>query len=131
MKKRTPYRSNRNVVIYQVTLKQSGQRYIGKTVAIKRAFKKSMKERFKGHVDHATKGRSCTMAEAIRRLGEESFSLELLEVVRGREAATQREKQLIKTLDPRWDLNDCGLRKKGERLDVGTFDLVSACSLVA
>lgn len=131
MKKRTPYRSNRNVVIYQFTLKQSGQRYIGKTVAIKRAFKQTMKKRFKGHVDAALKGRSCTMAEAIRRFGEESFSLEVLEVVRGREAATQREKQLIKTLDPSWDLNDCGLRKKGERLDVGTFDLVSACSLVA
>jgi hypothetical protein len=55
----------------------------------------------------------------------------LLEVVRGREAAKEREKQFIKNLDPSWDLNDCGLRKKGERLDVGTFDLVSACSLVA
>lgn len=131
MKKRTPYRSNRNVVIYQLTLKQSGQRYIGKTVANKRAFKQSMKDRFKGHVDAALKGRSCTMAEAIRRFGEESFSLELLEVVRGREAAKEREKQFIKNLDPSWDLNDCGLRKKGERLDVGTFDLVNACSLVA
>jgi len=124
-------RNDRNVVIYQITLKPTGQRYIGKTVAIKRAFKKSMKARFKGHVEAAIKGRSCTMAEAIRRFGKESFSLEVLEVVRGSSAAKKRETQLIKTLDPEFDLNDCELRKKGKRLDVGTFDLVSACSLVA
>ena len=124
-------RSDRNVVIYQITLKPTGQRYIGKTVAKKRAFRRSMKERFKGHVDAAIKGRDCTMAEAIRRFGEESFVLELLEVVRGASAAKERETALIKTLDPAFDLNDCELRKKGQRLDVGTFDLVSACSLVA
>ena len=124
-------RNDRNVVIYQITLKPTGQRYIGKTVAIKRAFKKSMKARFKRHVDAAIKGRDCTMAEAIRRFGKGSFTLELLEVVRGTIAAKARESELIRSLDPEFDLNDCELRKKGERLDVGTFDLVSACSLVA
>jgi len=124
-------RNDRNVVIYQITLKPTGQRYIGKTVAIKRAFKKSMKARFKGHVEAAIKGRSCTMAEAIRRFGKESFSLEVLEVVRGSSAAKKRETQLIKTLDPEFDLNDCELRKKGKRLDVGTFDLVGVGVLVA
>ena len=131
MKKRSKKRTDCNVVIYQITLNQSGQRYIGQTVPMKRAYRRSVKQRFKKHVSDAMKGRSCTMAEAIRRFGEKSFKWEVLEVVRGTTAANKREKQFIKNLDPSWDLNDCGLRKKGERLDVGTFDLVSACSLVA
>ena len=67
------------------------------------------------------------MAEAIRRFGEKSFKWEVLEVVRGTTTANKREKQFIKNLDPSWDLNDCGLRKKGERLDVGTFDSLRTC----
>ena len=124
-------RNDRNVVIYQITLKPTGQRYIGKTIAKKRAFKKSMKDRFKAHVDAAIKGRDCTMAEAIRRFGKGSFSLELLEVVGGTIAAKARESELIRSLDPEFDLNDCELRSKGERLDVGTFDSVGAGVLVA
>lgn len=124
-------RSDRNVVIYQITLKPTGQRYIGKTVAKKRAYRRSTKERFSKHVSDAKNGSDLTLHEAIRKFGEKSFMVELLEVVRGNEAATKRENELIKTLDPNWDLNITGLQKKGRRLDVGTFDSVGAGVLVA
>ena len=114
MKTRKP-RSDRSQILYCVTC-ETGQRYFGITVAKKRAYKKSINDRWKWHVNAASNGRDCTLSRWIRRLGPQAFTIEQVEVIRGRKKALVKESQLIKTLDPDFDLNDQGLRSRKHRL---------------
>ena len=90
-------RSDRNHVIYRVII--GDQSYIGLTVANGRAYTKAVKLRVQKHISRAkTEGKGWTICEAIR--SADVVEYEVLEVVRGRKPAHQRERELIAEFEP-------------------------------
>ena len=106
-------RSDRNHAIYKLTCRPTGEQYVGLTVVRGRAFQKSVKIRWDGHVNHAlVEQRQYLLQDRIRRFGPESFDHELMEVVRGKQPAHDREKSLIETLRPELNIECTGRKKK-------------------
>lgn len=94
-------RNDRNYILYQLNV--DGQTYIGLTVAVGRAFLRSVKVRVQKHMSRARiESKDWTLCQALREA--ESVEYSVLEVVRGRKTAYQRERQLIAEYTPQ--LND-------------------------
>jgi hypothetical protein len=94
-------RNDRNYILYQLTV--DDQTYIGLTVAIGRAFLRSVKVRVQKHLSRArVENKEWTVCVALK--DAEVIQYEVLEVVRGRKNAYQRERELIYTMEP--TLND-------------------------
>jgi len=94
-------RSDRNYVLYQVTCMDTGDSYIGLTVARGRAFLRSVKVRWQKHVSRAfCENKSWAFCDFIRNNAEAEFRYEVLEVVRGRKNAYQREREIIADFEP-------------------------------
>lgn len=90
-------RNDRNYILYRVS--GDGEEYIGLTVAIGRAFLKSVKIRVQKHISRAVReNKNWAFCEYLRNA--ESVEYEVLEVVRGRKAAYARERELIAELAP-------------------------------
>lgn len=90
-------RNDRNYVIYRVTA--DGDEYIGLTVAVGRAFLRSVKVRVQKHMSRAkVENKDWKFCEALR--WSDSVEYEVLEVIRGRKAAYQRERELIRRYRP-------------------------------
>tara|TARA_B100000029_G_scaffold283066_1_gene276905 strand:- start:194 stop:547 length:354 start_codon:yes stop_codon:yes gene_type:complete len=103
-------RNDRNHVIYQIT-GPNGEKYIGVTFARRRAWKRSAKIRWEAHVRNALDyDRQNLLSVAIREHGVENFSREVLEIVRGKQNAHDRERELIKLIQP--ELNMEGMGRK-------------------
>lgn len=108
--KRKP-RSDRNHVIYQVKNKQTGEFYIGITFVRKPTKSssrskmplKSANDRFTSHVYRSYNGSKTLLHKNIKEHGADIFDVSVLEVVRGKKSAHQREIELIQKLRP--DLN--------------------------
>lgn len=63
---------------------------------------KSLHRRWRKHVQRAlTEGRDWTLCKAIRKYGHAAFSIDILEVVRGKTMAHVIERELIRELNPR------------------------------
>ena len=94
-------RSDRNHLIYRIENSNTGDFYIGVTVVMGKAYKKSLVARWKRHIYKAVQlGMEWTFSTAICEHGESAFRLEILEVVRGKADAFQRESELINSLRP-------------------------------
>lgn len=94
-------RCDRNHVIYRMSI--GDQSYIGLTVANGRAYAKAVKLRVQKHISRAIKEeKDWSICEAIR--GADTVEYEVLEVVRGRKPAHQREREYIKQLQPSLNL---------------------------
>jgi hypothetical protein len=94
-------RSDRNHVIYRVCNLTTGDDYIGLTVADGRAFLRSVKVRFQKHVSRALKeDKNWAFCRALRENDILSWDYEVLEVIRGRKNAHQRERELISEFSP-------------------------------
>ena len=94
-------RKDRNHVIYMITCKTTGDKYVGLTVAKGRAFLRSAKIRFQKHVYRAKiEQADLPISQLIRRKSPDAFLVEVLEIVRGKENAHKRELELIKELGP-------------------------------
>jgi len=92
-------RSDRNHIIYAVTAE--GQTYIGLTVAIGQAYLRSVKVRVQKHISRALKeDKDWAFCQFIRENPEVQLRYEVLEVVRGRKAAHQTEREYIRELSP-------------------------------
>ena len=103
-------RNDRNHVIYQLTA-PNGDRYVGITFARGRACKRSAKIRWEAHVRNALDyGRMNLLSLSIREHGVEGFKREVLEIVRGKQNAHDRERELIRTIEP--ELNMEGMGRK-------------------
>lgn len=90
-------RCDRNHVIYRMTI--GDQSYIGLTVANGRAFAKAVKLRVQKHISRAFKeDKDWSICEVIR--SAEVVEYEVLEVVRGRKPAHQREREYIREYQP-------------------------------
>jgi len=94
-------RSDRKHAVYRVFNILTGEFYIGITVTNGPAVKRAVKVRFQKHVSRAlVETKDWSFCSAIRAWGPECFDYEVLEVVRGRKPAHQRERELIRTLKP-------------------------------
>lgn len=94
-------RNDRNYVLYQITSEDSGDSYIGVTVATGRAFLRSVKVRVQKHLSRANREDKCwTFCEFIRKNPDTQLAYEVIEVVRGRKNAYQRERELISEYQP-------------------------------
>ena len=90
-------RSDRNYVLYRVS--GEGESYIGLTVANGRAFLRSVKVRVQKHISRANReNKDWSFCQYLREA--ESVQYEVIEVVRGRKAAYQRERELIAEYQP-------------------------------
>jgi hypothetical protein len=94
-------RNDRNYVLYKLYI--DGAEYIGLTVSIGRAFLRSVKVRVQKHISRAAvENKDWTVCSALRNASVVEY--EVLEVIRGRKAAYQRERELIAEYEP--ELND-------------------------
>ncbi len=94
-------RNDRNYVLYQIVWPDSGDSYIGLTVATGRAFLRSVKVRVQKHLSRArTENKDWSIYQFIRENSNLDLDYEVLEVVRGRKPAYQRERELIKEYTP-------------------------------
>ena len=110
IRRRRKRRSDRNHVIYVATCPE-GRRYVGVTFARRRAYLGSALLRWKAHVHNATVyDHDTLLGHAIREHGSGSFALEILEVVRGKKNAHERERELIQEMRP--ELNMEGMGRK-------------------
>ena len=94
-------RNDRNYILYE--LRVDNQTYIGLTVAVGRAFLKSVKIRVQKHISRAlVENKDWTLCKAIQEADTIQYSV--IEVIRGRKAAYSRERELIAEYSP--ELND-------------------------
>jgi len=94
-------RSDRRHAVYSISNILTGERYVGITVCQGAAVQRSLKIRWQKHVRRAqTERTNWSLCEAIREWGPECFEISLMELVRGRKPAHQRERELICELAP-------------------------------
>lgn len=94
-------RNDRNHVLYRVVCTDTGDEYIGLTVAVGRAFVRSVKVRWQKHISRAIKeNKEWNFCKFLRDNIDAKYTYEVIEVVRGRKEAHQRERQLIKEYSP-------------------------------
>ena len=99
MMKRRKKRVDRNHIVYQLVVRDLI--YIGVTYVENKSPSKSLKRRWRKHVQRAlTEGRNWALCRAIRKYGRDAFTVEVLEVVRGRKPAHARERELIAQYAP-------------------------------
>lgn len=93
-------RSDRNHAIYCITNTVTNEQYIGLT-AISTTVKRSLFVRIRKHIQRAkTESKNWGLCESIRQHGTSSFNYGVVEIVRGKKAAHERETLLIKTFNP-------------------------------
>ena len=94
-------RSDRNHVIYAVTCVDTGDQYIGLTVSQGRAFLRSVKLRWQKHVSRSVReNKDWILYRFLRDNADAVYTYEVLEVVRGRKPAHQREREIIADFQP-------------------------------
>lgn len=93
-------RTDRNHIVYSLTI---GKReYIGVTYVENRSPTKSLERRFRKHVQRAyAENKGWKLCEAIRKYGPDAFELEVIQVVRGKAAAHEIERDLIRIRKPK------------------------------
>lgn len=95
------HRCDRNHILYQITNVKTGEKYIGLTAVQDGKVQASLNHRWKNHVNRAlNECRELTFCKAIREHGPENFFPKILEIVRGKVDAFQRERELIDSLKP-------------------------------
>ena len=93
-------RTDRNHVIYELECKETGETYIGLTVQDGTP-ESSVRGRFNRHISRARKeGKDWLLCEALRKYGRDGFERRVLEVIRGKSPAHERERELTKQLEP-------------------------------
>ena len=94
-------RSDRNHVLYKITCVDTGDSYVGLTVSQGRAFLKSVKVRWQKHVSRAKReNKEWLLYEFLRTYDTANYKYEVIEVIRGRKPAHQRERELIEEISP-------------------------------
>lgn len=98
--KRAKKRSDRNHVVYRL-IGPDGSSYIGMTVMVKKTPLLAVKRRWQKHVSRANReAPEWNLYEAIRQYGADKFQLLVLEVVRGRKIAFDRERAWMDEIQP-------------------------------
>jgi hypothetical protein len=91
-------RSDRRHIVYSITNAVNGEYYIGITQGFRQ---KDLKIRIQKHIRRAlTEGKSWALCCAIRSYGVEVFVPQIIQVVRGKNAAHMLERELIGEYSP-------------------------------
>ena len=94
-------RNDRNYVLYQIVAEDTGDNYIGLTVATGRAFLRSVKVRVQKHMSRAKReDKNWAFCEFIRQNPDAALTYEVLDIVRGRKKAYEIERQYIEEFQP-------------------------------
>jgi hypothetical protein len=94
-------RRDRNHILYRIDCTVTGEYYIGLSGCIGRKVAGTLAERFRRHCSKAMhEAHRWTLHKRIRRYGPQKFRAQVLLIVRGRDAAFQEERRLIRTLRP-------------------------------
>ena len=94
-------RNDRKYVLYQIVAEDTGDNYIGLTVATGRAFLRSVKVRVQKHMSRAKReDKNWALCEFIRQNPDAALTYEVLDVVRGRKKAYEIERQYIEEFQP-------------------------------
>jgi hypothetical protein len=93
-------RSDRNYVLYNISCETTGDTYVGLTVATGRAFLRSVKVRVQKHLSRARRENKDWNLYTFLRQNENDLKYEVLEVIRGRKNAYQREREIINEFNP-------------------------------
>ena len=92
-------RSDRNHIIYELVLAEGN--YIGVTAKTESTVLKSVRTRINKHIYRSrSEDKSWRLYEAIRERGCGAFSFAIVAVIRGKTAAHQAERELIRELAP-------------------------------
>ena len=92
-------RTDRTHIIYRLSV--GSKFYIGVTAKTESTVLRSVRVRWNKHVYRSrTEDRKWRLYEAIRRYGAEQFEVEVVEVLRGKSIAHQRERELLRELQP-------------------------------
>lgn len=102
MLKNRKRRKDRNHLIYVITNVHTNEQYIGLTgIGISGSVKKTLKRRMQKHMQRAlAENKNWGLCNALREYGAQSFTYGLVDVVRGKLAAHQRELELIREYQP-------------------------------
>lgn len=101
--KRRAKRKDRTHVVYQ--LEVQGMLYIGITAKSRSTPLRSVWDRWQKHQSRARQEeKSWPLCVAIRKYGAEAFSYSVVEVVRGKALAHQREREIIREVKPKLNL---------------------------
>ncbi len=100
MIKKRKRRSDTNHIIYSLAI---GKReYIGVTIVNDRSPSKSLKRRWQKHIQRAmSEDKAWKLSLAIRKHGPEAFTVEVVQIVRGKSNAHEIERELIRTRKPK------------------------------
>ena len=102
-------RNDRNHLIYKLTCSEDGSFYIGMTFIEQRNAEKSLRRRWLAHKRNALKyNKQEILSETVRQYGLESFTREVLQIVRGKANCHEVERQLIKDLQPTLNMEGMG-----------------------
>lgn len=100
MMKKRKTRSDRTHIIYQAVCTATGESYVGVTAKTQSTINKSLWTRWRKHIYRAlNEDKDWTLCRAIRKHGADAFELFILETVRGKAAAHERERLLTQELD--------------------------------
>lgn len=93
-------RIDRNHIVYSIAI---GKReYIGVTVVNNGSVSKSLKRRWQKHVQRAlAEDKGWKLSLAIRKYGSEAFTVEVVQIVRGKSNAHNVERDLIRVRKPK------------------------------
>ena len=92
-------RTDRNHIIYEI--RRATSLYIGVTYVENQSPKKSLDRRWRKHVSRALREeKAWRLCEAIRKHGAEAFKVTIVAIVRGKTAAHEYERDLIRTKKP-------------------------------
>lgn len=93
-------RTDRNHAIYCIINTVTNEQYIGVTVC-SGSIKKALRVRIQKHIRRAlTENKDWALCRSIRDYGTENFVYGLVEKVRGKAEAHQRERELTRALQP-------------------------------
>ncbi len=105
-------RNDRNHLVYKLTCSVTGEFYIGVTFIELRSPPKSLRRRWLAHCRNAFKyDKQTRLAKSMREHGEDSFSREVLTVIRGKANCHAAERQLILELKPPLNMEGMGYKK--------------------
>ena len=92
-------RSDRTHIIYMI---ESGNDfYLGVTAKTEKSINRSVQVRFNKHIYRSrSENKSWLLYESIRDKGIDSFTISIVEVLRGKTVAHKRERELIREFNP-------------------------------